>query len=407
MAELSVQRAEQAPAKAAAQKAARLFYVDNLRIALVILVVLHHVAMVYGASAPFYYVEPPFTDPTAFQVLLIFALVNQAWFMGAFFLLAGYFTPGSLDRKGAGSFLKERLLRLGVPLLVYIFVLNPISELGVYLMPATLTGITEPLTWAGFWQVYPDLLGLGPLWFIAMLLTFTIGYAIWRMLTGSGVVRARSTTAPGYLAVTVFTLLLAVVSFLVRRVVPLGQSTTLFVDALSFPTIAYLPQYIGFFAIGVVAARHDWLRTLPNAMGIFGLAAAATVMVLLFPLAISGQMFSVEVSEALGNAMGNGHWQSAAYTLWDAIFSVGISLAAIALFRRFFNGQWGIGRFLSKHGYAVYIVHIPIIITIAYALRAVEIGGISKFGVVSAIVIPVCFAVAFIIRKLPLADRVL
>jgi hypothetical protein len=77
----------------------RLFFGDHLRLVLTILVVLHHVAMVYGASAPFYYAEPPFTDPLAFQVFMIFVLLNQAWFMGAFFLLAGTFVPGSYDRK--------------------------------------------------------------------------------------------------------------------------------------------------------------------------------------------------------------------------------------------------------------------------------------------------------------------
>ena len=54
-------------------KAARQFFIDHLRVSLVILVVVHHVALVYGAAAPFYYVEPPFfTDLRAFRVLLVF-----------------------------------------------------------------------------------------------------------------------------------------------------------------------------------------------------------------------------------------------------------------------------------------------------------------------------------------------
>ena len=102
-------------------KTSRLFFVDHLRAVLAILVVLHHVALVYGASVPgFYYIEPPFTspgviNPLAYLALLVFALFNQAWFMGAFFLLAGYFTPESFDRKGAGAFLMGKLVRLGIP----------------------------------------------------------------------------------------------------------------------------------------------------------------------------------------------------------------------------------------------------------------------------------------------------
>ncbi|MBV9792236.1 MAG: acyltransferase family protein, partial [Chloroflexi bacterium] len=96
----------------APQSSARLVFVDTLRVALTILVVMHHLAVTYGASAPWYYIEAPQDDGLTFIVLLIFILFNQAWFMGCFFLIAGYFTPASYDRKGAGAFLKDRLLRL-------------------------------------------------------------------------------------------------------------------------------------------------------------------------------------------------------------------------------------------------------------------------------------------------------
>lgn len=207
---------------------------------------LHHVAMVYGASAPYYYVEPPFTDPLAYIVLLVFALFNQAWFMGAFFLLAGYFIPGSYDRKGPGPFLGSRLVRLGVPLLLFYFVLSPLASIGFWLMPAELTGITTPLSW----QAYPGLLGLGPLWFVALLLIFSFGYAAWRMLTKNRTLASvHEFSVPGYLQIGIFTLLLAGASYLMRIVVPMGKTV------LDFPTLAYLPQYLTFFILGIVASR--------------------------------------------------------------------------------------------------------------------------------------------------------
>ena len=150
----------------------RLFFVDNWKTWLITLVVLHHFALVYGAGAPFYYSEPPFTDPLAYLVLLVFILFNQSWFMGAFFLISGYFTPGSLDRKGLGSFLKDRLLRLGIPLIIFYFVLSPIASTGAWQMPASLTGITNPLSW----QSYPKLSGGGPLWCVAMWFIFDVFY---------------------------------------------------------------------------------------------------------------------------------------------------------------------------------------------------------------------------------------
>lgn len=404
MAEISLQSAAKSPAIVSERsRVSRLFFVDHLRAALVILVVLHHVALVYGASVQdFYYIEPPFTDPQAFLVLLVFALLNQAWFMGAFFLLAGYFTPGSFSRKGPGSFLKDRLLRLGIPLLVFYFVLSPISLLGYWLMPATLTGITTPLTWEGFWQAYPALLDMGPTWFLALLLIFSFGYAGWQGLTRNrGLSSTGEASAPTYLQIGVFVLALALASYLMRIVIPIGT------EVLGFPTLAYLPQYLSFFVVGVIALRHNWLRTVPASMGAAGFMTAIVATVVLFPLAFSGQWFSLEVGEALGNAMGNGHWQSAVYALWDSLFAVGMTLAAITFFRRFFSGQSSLGRFLAEQSYAVYIIHIPIIVFLAYALRGIDLGPVLKLGVAAAIVVPVCFVVAYGIRRIPGVSRIL
>ncbi len=360
---------------------------------------LHHVAAVFGAGTEFYYVEPPFTDPTAFNLLLAFMLINQAWFMGAFFLLAGYFTPGSFDRKGTGSYLKDRLLRLGIPLALFFFVLNPLSSVGFYLMPPELTGITTPLSLDA---LYPESIGLEPLWFVAMLLIFCFGYALWRWL-----IRTRSASQtdrpspPSYLGIGFFIIALAGISYLMRMVVPIGE------EVCGFPTLAYLPQYISFFVLGAVASRKGWFREIPNAMGAIGFIAAAVVGIVLFPYLYSGQWFSLEVSESLEIAMGHGNWQSALYALFDSVFAVGMCLGLIPFFRHILNKQSRLGRFLSRQRYAVYVFHIPIIVFLAYALRGLELASLLKFVVVSLIVVPVCFIVAFIVRKIPLVAKVL
>jgi glucan biosynthesis protein C len=397
MVQNSLQPAEKSPEQASTGKTSRLFFIDHLRAALVTLVVLHHVALVYGAGAPFYYVEPPFNDPLAFLALLVFVLFNQAWFMGALFLIAGYFTPGSFDRKWSGAFLKGRLLRLGIPLIFFFFVLSPISSIGYWQMPASLTGITNPLSW----QAYPYLLGMGPLWFVALLLIFDFGYAAWRRLARN---RASSSTSessnPSYPGVGIFILALALVSYLVRIVVPMGK------DVLGFPTLSYLPQYLSLFVLGTVASRRNWFRTLPGSMGVVVFLTAVVATVLLFPLALSGRLFSLEVTEAAG-FVGNGTWQSAVYTLWDSIFAVGLCLAAITFFRRFFDGESRLGRFLSQHSYTVYIFHIPIVVFIAVALKGIELAALLKFGMVAVIAVPACFAAAYLVREIPGVSRIL
>jgi hypothetical protein len=317
--------------------------------------------------------------------------------MGAFFLLAGYFTPGSLDRKGAGAFLKDKLVRLGIPVLMFTFVLGPLSWLGLWLMPSALTGITSPPSW----QAYPRFVGLGPLWFALMLLFFSIGYAVWRMLTRKRTLSSTGESTPSYAGIGIVVLVLAGLSYLMRMVVPIGK------EVLDFPTLAYLPQYLGFFIIGTIASRRNWIRRLPGSMGVVGFAAVAVASLLLFPLAFSGRLFSLALTPALENAWGNGHWRSAVYALWDAIMAVGMCLGLTVLFRRFFSGQSRAGWLLSRQSYAVYVIHIPLIVVIAYLLRGITIAPLAKFGLASLIAVPVCFVVAYMVRKIPVVSKIL
>jgi peptidoglycan/LPS O-acetylase OafA/YrhL len=397
MAQVTLQSAQKSQGKAVAKETTRIFFLDYLRAALVILVVLHHVALVYGAGAPFYYVEPPLTDPLAYLVLLVFILFNQAWFMGALFLIAGYFTPGSYERKGSGSFLKSRMLRLGIPLLIWIFVISPLSSIGYWYIPAEFTGISEPLTW----QAYPFLIGLGVAWFLALLLIFSFGYAAWREPTKNETTSVHESQPPSYLGIGLFILALALASYLVRIIIPMGK------EMLDFPTLSYLPQYLGFFIAGIIASRRNWMRTLPGSMGVAGFVAAIVASLILFPLAASGTMFSLQFSEP-ASWVGNGTWQSAVYALWDSLFAVGMTMAAITFFRRFFNEKSKFGAFLSQQSYAVYIIHVPIIVFLAIALgQIIDLAPLPKFAVMSAIIVPTCFVVAYILRKIPGVSKVL
>jgi fucose 4-O-acetylase-like acetyltransferase len=392
MAQLTLETIE----KTEARESSRVYFLDHLRAALIILVVLHHVALVYGAGAAFYYVEPPLTDPLAYLVLLVFILCNQAWFMGALFLIAGYFTPGSYDRKGSNSFLKSRMVRLGIPLLVWVFVLNPLSSTGFWYIPPEFTGISDPLSWGA----YPYLIGLGVAWFLALLLIFNFGYAAWREPSKNEAVVVEPAPPPSYLGTGLFIISLALLSYLVRIAIPLGK------ELFDFPTLSYLPQYLSFFIIGTIAYRRDWLRTVPGSMGAAGFVAAVLATILLFPLALSGKPLSLTLVEP-AQWLGGGSWESAVYALWDSIFAVGMVLAAITLFRRFFNNNSRFGRFLAQQSYAVYLIHVPIIVFTAIALKELDLAALPKFVTVSLIVIPVCFIVAWLMRKIPGVSRII
>jgi surface polysaccharide O-acyltransferase-like enzyme len=371
----------------------RLFFLDHLRAALTVLVVLHHLAVIYAANTAFYYLEPAGPqDRLATLLLVVFELLNQAYFMGFFFLISGYFTPGSFDRKGPGIFYKDRLLRLGIPLLVYVFVLSPIATISPYLSPtpADMLHLTPPATW----QEIPYALGVGPLWFAEMLLFFCLGYVIWRLARRARVQPAeRVFSPPSYWTIGLFILVLAASSYLMRMVVPLGMA----IPILGFPTLAYLPQYLSFFILGIIAFRRNWFQTIPGSMGRVGFVVAIVATIVLAPLALSkGAAF-----------LGHGTLQSAVYALWDSIFSVGICLALLTFFRHILNRQTRFGSFLSRQAFTVYIIHIPIIVLLALAIQGVHLEHLLKFALAALIGVPLCFALAFLVRKIPFASRVL
>jgi surface polysaccharide O-acyltransferase-like enzyme len=227
-----------------------------------------------------------------------------------------------------------------------------------------------------------------------MLLFFCLGYVLWRQARRARVQPPeRASRPPSYLALGLFILALATATYLLRIVVPLGMTIPFF----DFPSFAYFPQYLSFFILGAVAFRRNWFQTIPGSMGIAGAGVALAATIALAPLALSNGLAF----------LGSGTVQSAAYALWDSTFSVGICLALLTLFRRCFNRQTRLGSFLAQHAFTVYIIHIPVIVLLALAIRGIHLEALLKFGLAALLGIPLCFALAMLVRKLPFASRIL
>ena len=141
-------------------------------------------------------------------------------------------------------------------------------------------------------------------------------------------------------------------------------------------------------------------------MGYVGFGIALVATVLLFPLALSGRMFSLKLTIVSGNFVGNARWQSAVYTLWDSMFSVGMCLGLITVFRRFINWQGRFSRSISQHSYAVYILHTPIIVFLAVLIREINLENLLKFSLAAIIMVPLCFVAAWFVRKIPGVSKV-
>ena len=152
----------------------RRYDLDWIRIISMAAVFLHHVAM-YFNTWPWHAKNGELTR--AFEPL---NLVFLTWTITMFFLISGFAAEAAMGRRGAAGFLRERLLRLGVPLLVGAFLLSPhqvYSERVTYGRFAGTFLDFLPHYFDGWYYVTRDgnfaWMGLH-LWYVLVLLVFTV-----------------------------------------------------------------------------------------------------------------------------------------------------------------------------------------------------------------------------------------
>ena len=84
-----------------------------------------------------------------------------------------------------------------------------------------------------------------------------------------------------------------------------------------------------------------------------------------------------------------------------------ISVAFIALFRRFVVAQRPVFDSLSASSYGMYLVHYPVVVWLQFALLAVALGPIGKGVVVSIGAVVLSWGLVVALRRVPLVARVL
>jgi surface polysaccharide O-acyltransferase-like enzyme len=387
---------EKVTAAARSHAATRIFFVDSIRIFLTILVLLHHIMIIYAGSGSWIYNEGR-QDMISEVVGTWFCTVNQSYFMGLFLLISAYFVPCAYERKGPGRFLRDRLVRLGIPLALYSWVIHPLL-IYVYLLSTQQLSIS-------FWEFFPiqyfsheNLLGPGPLWFVETLLIFSFVYVLWRLIVPASQFKKPVESAfPRTRAIFGFALLAAIPAFLIRLWLPVGWSFQLL--NLQFPFFA---QYIALFAIGIIAYQRNWLLGMPESAGRRWLWIGI-IFILLFPvIAIAGG--AVEDDTPF---RGGWHWQSVVFALYESLLCVSLCIGVVYLFRRFAGNRNVLQKFLADNAYTAYIIHAPIITLTALALRSVELHPLLKFSILALISLPVCFILSALIRKIPLTQKFL
>jgi len=414
----------------------RLVYIDNLKSALTAVVVVHHVLGAFAGGGSVGLSVGNFRN--ALQPFLMWLqIVNQSWFMCAFFFLAGLVAPGSLRRKGARGFLADRLRRLGAPFAIYFWVVNPLLTLYVDVVVAGRASSYNP--------------GAGPPWFVAWLLIFSVCLTL--VSDGGrddpGFVE---TKRPSLVTLCGFGALLGALNFVEMVYVP----------GLVFMPITFgsFPLDCAFFATGVIAARNGWLDEglLDDANNSATTGAAggrkegedAAAGVIAFALAAAGCIAACffGLAGALVSENGCGEWPSRGspglvtlivvlvLSVCGGAFAVAALVASLDLFRRTLNAHTPLSAFLAQHAYACYLVHPCAVIPLTGAFIAVarlRTGNANSFNypasgavdfsdcvgdgaagvlflgvlVVSGLALPLTLALAFVAKKLPVLCGIL
>ena len=203
---------------------------------------------------------------------------------------------------------------------------------------------------------------------------------------------------PSVRVIALFAVLLGLASFLVRTVLVMDEFTF---EPLNLQ-LPFFVQYIALFVVGLVAYRRNWFVSLPDKTGRLWLRIAVVLILLWPPMMI--------VNGAIDDAVafkGGWHWESLVYALWEASLCVSMCIGLIYAFRRYLDRRGRVAAFLVPNAYTAYIIHAPVIATLASPLRARRSIRCSSGLQWRAVAVPLCFGLSSLIRKLPYTDRVL
>ncbi len=374
----------------------RVFFIDNLRWTMIILVVSMHAAVTYSGVGRWYYLEQPLPSLPIRVVFATYQSFLQAFFMGLLFFIAGYFVPGSFDKKGASVFLRDRAIRLGLPSLLYMLVIGPLTEYYVAQSWAPDRKSSFVSEWVAYFASGRIFSGSGPLWFCLALLIFCAAYCCIRVMSDYRV--AARLRFPGNRQIVALIGVMAVATFLVRIAQPMGT-------AVFNMQLCFFSQYILLFCAGILTYRNDWLTGMPSSPGTRWLAASLIGGLILWCIIIP-------LSGVLkGNAAplnGGFSWQSAAMSVWESFVCVGVCLGLLTIFRERFNTRSLLTQFLSENAFAVYVIHPPVLIGFSRAFRQLVMPSLLKFLLLTAFSIVGSFLLsALVVRRIPGLKKIL
>lgn len=332
----------------APKPAPRLHGLDALRAAALGLGIVLHSLMPFIPGLPWMASDSK-TSMAAYVPIFWIHLFRMVTFM----MLAGYFGAMVLRRRGPGAYLRDRLLRIGLPLVAF----WPVAVLSLGLLTAAnaaargLAAPAPPPPTPGT-PLMLQLLTPGQLWFLLILLecvliTLAVRWVALRTL-GAARCAAALERVGGWLS-SPAGVLLAVVPYALCLLLQGDSMGGIREPTTIIPSPPALLAYLGAFAVGwCLQARGDSLARITRSWPAqLSAAVALTVLGFLFP----AERVSLPV-HAVVIALAGWTW----------------TYALLGLCVRFLRRERPLVRYLADASYWAYLLHLPLLVAIEIPL---------------------------------------
>ncbi|MBW5439972.1 acyltransferase [Bradyrhizobium canariense] len=384
-----------AEAHAVPKAKARNLSLDRARTFLTLVVLLHH------AVIPYTYFGH--TDPASWIGFDIVVLATDSFFMAMFFFLSGLFTWPGIARKAPSVFLRDRLLRLGLPFAIAAFTVIPLAYYAIALRH-------DPgLSFTAFWWKtitvgpWPS----GPIWFVWVLLAFDLTASLLYRVSAHLVDPGNRVSLRGFDQPAVFWLLLVVVTTIayVPALLYFGGSKWFELGPFSVQASRIL-LYFAYFFIGVSVGAANFDRGILSAGGQLPKQRWLWVIATLIPYCLMWGMIYIK-REVLGNPDPQPHWYQAVYGTFFVLFSGSILLAILAFFLHQKSPGPNLLDRMQADAYGIFLVHYPIALWIQYALYDYSWPAIVKATIGFVLTVTLSWGLTAALRKIPGASHVL
>jgi peptidoglycan/LPS O-acetylase OafA/YrhL len=385
------------------------YAIGYLRAFLVVLVVLHHTALAYHPVAPMppasLLAQPPFwqafpvVDAHKWSFAGAFVGFNDIFFMSLMFLLSGLFVAAGLKRKGAAHFLRDRLVRLGLPFVVAVAILAPLAYYPTYLQtpnPSGMAAFAHQWLALGRWPS-------GPAWFIWVLLAFDAIAALLFALAPNWTESLGRILSPAFKRPITFFAALAFASAVVYIPMALifnSESWAAF-GPFTFQT-SRIFHYLVYFLFGVAAGACGIETTL---------FAPGSRLAKRWPLWVLASLVCFIAVTGLALSAYATRTPSLALIVTAhagfALSCAASSFAFLAIFLRFVHTPTRAFGSLAANSYAIYLLHYVVVSWLLYAFVPASLAGLVKFAIVAPIALAVTWALAPALRTIPALARII